>query len=314
MREYGRIASTIWESADFRRLSEDGRWLVIYLLANRHANLTGCYFLPLTYASEDLQWACERVSKAFSELSASGFATRDEPSRWVLVHKFLAWNPFENPNVAKSAVKAFDLVKVESLKVLLAKAFLEFGAHLSEEFTNRLTTLVEQYRKPEPEPEPEPEPFLNQNPSQEIHAPAEAVTPPAKDPGALAPQPEEPPAPKPTKSIRASAIPAMVTVADLISEGVDPQHAQDWMRVRKDKKLTLTATAWAGFKADAAKLSVPVPMAVKVCARAGWGGCFDDTYKWQRHLDAGDADVIRAGRAQATESTPQGAQCVVERA
>jgi hypothetical protein len=105
MRDYGKVYSRIWESADFRSLSEDGRALVLYLLTCQHGTIAGVFRVPDGYACEDLQWSVERVSEGFANLHAKGFATRCEASKWVWVTKFLEWNPPENPNQRKAAAK-----------------------------------------------------------------------------------------------------------------------------------------------------------------------------------------------------------------
>jgi hypothetical protein len=105
MREYGKVFVQIWESEDFRSLSEDGRTLVLYLLTCKHTTIAGAFRLPDGYACEDLQWSSERVREGFANVSAKGFATRCEASKWVWVTKFLEWNPPENPNQRKAAAK-----------------------------------------------------------------------------------------------------------------------------------------------------------------------------------------------------------------
>jgi hypothetical protein len=105
MRDYGKVFSRIWESADFRSLSEDGRTLVMYLLTCQHGTIAGVFRVPDGYACEDLQWAVERVSAAFAELLRKGFANRCETTKWVWVAKFLEWNPPENPNQRKAGAK-----------------------------------------------------------------------------------------------------------------------------------------------------------------------------------------------------------------
>lgn len=105
MRDYGKVFSRIWESEDFRSLSEDGRTLVLYLLTCKHATIAGVFRLPDGYACEDLQWSPERVREGFANASTKGFATRDEPTKWVWIAKFLEWNPPENPNQKKAAAK-----------------------------------------------------------------------------------------------------------------------------------------------------------------------------------------------------------------
>jgi hypothetical protein len=105
MRDYGKVFSQIWESEDFRSLSEDGRALVLYLLTCKHGTIAGVFRLPDGYVCEDIQWTPERVAKGFADVSAKGFATRCECSKWVWVTKFLEWNPPENPNQRKAAAK-----------------------------------------------------------------------------------------------------------------------------------------------------------------------------------------------------------------
>jgi hypothetical protein len=176
MRDYGRVFSAFWQSPETRAYSEDGRTLALYLLTSPHANLIGCYRLTDAYAADDMQWSLERVREGFSELQEKGFATRDEGTKWVLIHKYLKWNSFENGNVAIAAHKAFDHVPATPLKALLAVALLEFGCHLKEPFANALQTLRESFANPEPDPEP----ILIQNPTRTISASAAVAKAPSK--------------------------------------------------------------------------------------------------------------------------------------
>jgi len=105
MRDYGKVYGRIWESADFRALSDDGRMLVMYLLTCQHGTISGAFRLPDGYVCEDMGWDAERVSKGFANLSEKGFANRCETTKWVWIVKFLQWNPPENPNQRKAAVK-----------------------------------------------------------------------------------------------------------------------------------------------------------------------------------------------------------------
>ena len=105
MREYGKVFSRIWESTDFRALSEDGRSLVLYLLTSQHGTIAGVFRVPDGYACEDLQWHSERVAKGFANLEEKGFATRCNATKWVWIAKYLEWNPPENPNQRKAAQK-----------------------------------------------------------------------------------------------------------------------------------------------------------------------------------------------------------------
>ena len=58
----------------------------------------------------------------------------------------------------------------------------------------------------------------------------------------------------------------------LISEGVDPQNAEDWLVARKAKGLPLTPTAWQQTKDEAAKAGISPAEAIRVAAGNGWAG------------------------------------------
>jgi hypothetical protein len=113
MREYGKIHTAMWASPTFKALSDNGRMLAIYLLTCQHQTIAGVFRCPDGYAAEDLDWSPERVRKGFEELFRCGFATRCERTKWVKVHKFLDWNPPENPNQRKAVDKCLSLLPKE---------------------------------------------------------------------------------------------------------------------------------------------------------------------------------------------------------
>jgi hypothetical protein len=197
MREYGKVFSRIWESEDFRRLSEDGQKLVIYLLTCTHGTLAGVFRVPDGYACEDLQWSSERVSKGFQELLANRFATRCERTKWVWVFKYLEWNPLENPNQRKAAVKIAQQVPSDCIwsPGFIGVCGESIGLQVPEEM-NRFETLPEgflnqyqeQYQEQEKEQEqeqvapkspsaPRPRPVKSESPTSETWSSyAEAYT------------------------------------------------------------------------------------------------------------------------------------------
>jgi hypothetical protein len=105
MRDYGKVYTQFWSSQTIRGMSDDAKMLAVYLLSSTHTTLTGVFRLPDGYASEDLEWTTERVSKGFAELFRKGFANRCETTKWVWIRKHLQWNQPENPNQRKAAAK-----------------------------------------------------------------------------------------------------------------------------------------------------------------------------------------------------------------
>lgn len=170
MREYGKLYASFWTSPDIAELPDDEKILAAYCLTSPHSNLIGCFRLPIAYAAEDLRKPFESLVEAFAKLQNIGFLTYDKRHQWVVIHKFLKWNQFESPNVAKSALKVLESVPTNSLVFPIAlKAYGSFCRfkdndiskafeRLSEGLAKASESLVEDFANPEPEPEPEPLP------------------------------------------------------------------------------------------------------------------------------------------------------------
>lgn len=113
LREYGRVHSAFWSSADVQALSDDGKLIALYLLSCSHGTIAGVCRLPDGYVSEDLKWGSQRVAKGFEELFAKGFADRCGTTKWVWIRKFLQWNAPENPNQWKAVWKVVSQIPAQ---------------------------------------------------------------------------------------------------------------------------------------------------------------------------------------------------------
>ncbi len=69
-----------------------------------------------------------------------------------------------------------------------------------------------------------------------------------------------------------AAAPQLVSVEQMVAEGVDPQNAADWLVARKAKNLPLTPTVWQQTKDEAAKAGMTAAEAIKHAAGEGWAG------------------------------------------
>ena len=82
-----------------------------------------------------------------------------------------------------------------------------------------------------------------------------------------------------------------LSIADLVAEGVEKQHAIDWLAVRKVRKAgPLTATAWKGLVREAGKAGLSVDSAVQICAERGWQSL---KAEWIRGRDTGGLSLAR---------------------
>lgn len=105
MRDYGKVHAKFWSSDTISKLTDDGKLLALYLMTSPHSTIAGVFRLPDGYVCEDMKWEPARVAEGFRELSANCFANRCESTKWVWIVKHLDWNPPENPNQRKAAMK-----------------------------------------------------------------------------------------------------------------------------------------------------------------------------------------------------------------
>jgi len=104
------------------------------------------------------------------------------------------------------------------------------------------------------------------------------LTAPNEYPAGSVAQPAPPGTQGKTKRKRASGT---LGVDFLVSEGVDREHARDWLIARKSKPLT--ETAWKGTKRAAEKAGISPALAVEICATKGWQGFKADYYQGVAH-------------------------------
>jgi hypothetical protein len=68
-------------------------------------------------------------------------------------------------------------------------------------------------------------------------------------------------------------------LASLIALGVSKKSAQDWLKIRKLKKLILNDDALELFKREIAKANITASEAIKICNQKSWGGFKADWLK-----------------------------------
>lgn len=75
----------------------------------------------------------------------------------------------------------------------------------------------------------------------------------------------------------------VLCVDDLVSLGVDAQVAEDWLSIRKQKKLPLTKTALSAIEVEAKKAGCTLAHAILIAASNGWAGYKAD---WVNKIDS----------------------------
>jgi len=87
MRDYGILSAKFWIGETGRKLHGDtvSQTLATYLISSNHSSMTGLYYCPKVYMSDDTGIPIEGVSKALSKLIKLGFCEYDEKNRIVFV-------------------------------------------------------------------------------------------------------------------------------------------------------------------------------------------------------------------------------------
>lgn len=142
---YTRVESRFWQDEKMRSISDDARYLMLYLLTSPHRNIVGFYFLPSPYACFDLGWDEKRFMKALRELLDIGTVKYDINTHVVLIHNYLKHNPLENPNQVKSAIERLE----EIPQTPLIEDFLAIVKQFDKPFMQPLIErLQERFSKP----------------------------------------------------------------------------------------------------------------------------------------------------------------------
>lgn len=110
------------------------------------------------------------------------------------------------------------------------------------------------------------------------HTPAESAPPPPQishpTPADFAPitikEPSVEPSVNPKK--RAKKPRSGLGIDVLVAMGVEKQVAEDWLAIRKEKRLPLTQTALEETVAEVEKAGMSMPSAIRLCCARGWGG------------------------------------------
>ncbi|RYE61009.1 MAG: hypothetical protein EOP20_00915, partial [Hyphomicrobiales bacterium] len=79
-------------------------------------------------------------------------------------------------------------------------------------------------------------------------------------------------APESSQKISNDSNSSSIGIHDLVAEGIHEGYAKDWLKVRKNKRLTLTKSAWDHVKTEAMKAGITPAEAVEMAARKSWGG------------------------------------------
>lgn len=161
MREYTKLATSVWHSERVKKLEDSGKLAYLYAIGSPHVNSAGYYKLPIGYVMHDLGWNERKVLETLAKIQATGLIKYDQSEQVIFIDKHFQINPPTNP---KHAAKVFsDILSIAytpyKLEVLASfnKCLENQPWDLSEKNRDTLNSLLIGYRYRETERETETE-------------------------------------------------------------------------------------------------------------------------------------------------------------
>lgn len=247
MRDYGKVSPQFWIGRTGKALrgNAEAQLLALYLMTSPHANMIGVYHCPIAYMAHETGLTIEGASKALESLVNADFCTFDEADEYVFVHQFAVHQVGEQLSPSDKRCKGVEnelskVPKNQCWQAFRARYAVPYNLPVSPEnaspFEAPLKPLASQKQK--------------QEQKQNMYAPGDAGC----------------------ESAGAEPNVKTVTARMLVAEGVDKQAADDWLTLRKAKRLPLTPTAWSDTKAEGAKVGLTAAETVAHAVRSNWAG------------------------------------------
>jgi hypothetical protein len=247
MHEYRKVGPTFWTGDTGKKLRSAGPEALIvgmYLMTCPHSNMLGLYYVAPLYIAHETGLGLEGASKGLARACEAGFCSYDEASEMVWVHEMAAYQvgePLEaKDNRCKGIQRDYDALPENPFLTAFYERYVT-SFHLSA-CRGKSAKKVKPLRSPSKAPS---------KPGTGTGAGTEEGTGTEEGAGGR-------------------AAPADLDESFLVAQGVDPQHAADWLKVRKTKRAALTTTAWEGMVRQAAIAGITPAAAVQVAAERNW--------------------------------------------
>lgn len=274
MRDYGKVSPQFWISKTgkaLRRSGHEATIVALYLITCPHANMLGLYYLPTMFIAHETGLGVDGAAKGLQGAIEAGFCHYDEATEVVWVVEMARYQIADSLKKADLRVKGVQ----SAYEALPDNPYLaRFYERYAESF--HMTRCRESDAK-------EQAPCMalrSQEQEQEQKQDQEQIRVPATKPS--------------PKRSTANKTPTL-GVPDLVKLGVEKQHAIDWLKARKAKRLPLTQTALDGVAREAEKLGITLPKAIAIAAEKSWAG-FNAKWPMDDVLDKPAAPAEFAGK------------------
>lgn len=171
MREFAKVAPTIWGSKKFKRLNPADQRVYLYLLTSPHAESIGAFVQPVGYMVVDLGMPEDEIRAALGRLQAVELIDHDPDEEVVYIEN---WEEFYAPTSPNHALRQFyDLEALPPSRLTLAVA-TDLMAICEKKGWKAATDLLKPYFEFKTSPEPAP--------TKPLSSPAEGSAHPDLDP------------------------------------------------------------------------------------------------------------------------------------
>ncbi len=110
MARYRRIDTKVWNDETFRRFSDDGKLMFLFVLTHPQMTMIGAMRATVPGLAAELGWTIARMRKAIGEALAAGSLAGDEEASFLCAPNFLQHNPPASCNAVRAWAKCAELL------------------------------------------------------------------------------------------------------------------------------------------------------------------------------------------------------------
>ena len=146
MNRYSQVYSQIWFDDKYAELSDAAKLMFLYVLTSPHGNMIGYYRLPVGYAACDLGWDKTDAANTLDELASADMIRYDDKANVILIKHFLKYNPIQNENQAKGAVKLLEDIPPSPLIQKFAECIEQYAGEYNNIFEPVINCVMSQIK------------------------------------------------------------------------------------------------------------------------------------------------------------------------
>ncbi len=125
----GKMKKAFWQDVTLRQVSQNGRFLALYLLNCPHGNSLGVFQLTEAYALADLQWDGPVLMAALEELKGIGFLDYSTGGLWISLLSYQQFSPAANGKQLEGRIRQLERLPVLDLTIEPIVRLLKLSAH-----------------------------------------------------------------------------------------------------------------------------------------------------------------------------------------